>query len=514
MNKINRLILAAAALFAGLPQFARAFGPLANLVGEQAPFIMLVDDVPGLLEKTKDGPLAKTWNDPQVREFFAPLHERLKAAGVDDSLKQEIGYDTKELLAFATGGVLLAIPNLEGWQERGFGVPPVLLVVELGKNAARLQALLASKAYLEKTKLARATGQYAGATLHTDEFAVGKKTVAVSWLISGGNLYCGTSRELVTGALDAARAGGARDAFGKSERFLRMSERVGGGAQVLTAINSQAAYPVLDTFLKAQAANPGNRAGMMIDLANLGATLGLDALGDLYFATTFDKDFAGIASGLTYSAERGLLKIMLSFGDGPLPKPAFLPADSITTGVMKFKMDDCLAVLEEAVQAAMPMIFGYYQNSRAALNQQYGIDIKRDLIGSLGDDVHVIQRAPAGETPVPGQLDQAFVISLKDERLFSATVEKLVAGSGVGEAVLARREYLGATIYSNANSQQTGSTLGWAVANGHLIVGTGASVGAVEAVLQGMAGKVDSFWDKPQVVRALAETPADAIAFS
>ncbi|OAM87354.1 hypothetical protein OH491_00040 [Termitidicoccus mucosus] len=511
MNKIKRHLLVAAALLAGLLPSARAFGPLANLVGEQAPLVVLVNDVPGLVENWKEGPLARTWNDGQVREFFAPLHENLKTAEWDGMLKQQIGHSAKEILAFVRGGALIAIPSLEGWQERGREEPPVLLVAELGENTRKIEELLTSKAYMEKAKITRLTEHYAGATLYIDEFGGGKNVKSVAWLISDGNLYCSPSRQLVAVALDAARAGGVRDAFGKSERFLRMTERAGNNAHVLAAINFQAIYPVFDAYMKAQAANPENRAGMMIDLANLGSTLGLDALGDIYGAVTLGKDSAESMSGLTYSAGRGLLK-MLAFGEGPLPKPAFLPADSLTTVVGKFKISDSFTALEEVVQAALPMIFGYYQNTLSSLNQQYGIDIKRDLVGSLGDDFYMIQRAPAGETAVPGQLDQAVVISLQDERLFASTLGKLITGSGAGESILAKREYLGATLYSTAGAGA--NAFGWAVANGHLIIGFGASVGTVESVLQGMAGKIDSFWDKASVASALSEVPSDAFGFS
>jgi hypothetical protein len=512
---LSSIALLAAALLAGAPMSARAAAatPLANLVGEDAPVVLLSYDSPRQWADWQAGPMRKAWDDPQIREFFAPLRDKLDA--FNQKTKERLGHDLTELFSWARGDALLAIPTLDGLAAKR---PNLLCVVEYGENIGKVEALLRSDACAELLKLQkRDTERYADATLHIDEFAdaaaagAGDPGPRLVWLVDGGTLYCGTSRETVINALDAARAGGAAGAFGKSERLLRAGERLGGGAQFLMHVNLPPFYSLLDTFLKAQAASPDNKAATMVDFAGLGAILGLDALDSLFVASKYTADGVESVSGLTWSEARGLLKLF-TLGDGPAPRPAFLPPDSLTTAVARFDCAAAVAALEELVRRAVPMGFAYYQNALASLKQQQGIDLKRDVLDNLGDEFCFLQRKPAAGADMPGAMEQTLIISLKDETVFRATLDKLLAVTGAEERLFQKREYLGATIHTSA--QPTGSPFSWTAASGRFILGTGTGSDAVAAILQGMAGHAPSLWDDPGVARMMSDVPPDAIGLT
>lgn len=507
MNKIKCLLTAS--LLAVLPLSARAAAPLANLVGEDAPVIMLSRDIPGQWAEWHAHPMSKAWDDPQIREFFAPLRDKLDT--LNQKTKERLGHDLADLLSWTRGDAIIAIPTLDGVSADR---PNLLCVVEYGENLEKVKTLLLSDACKELLKLQkRDTERYADTTLYIDEFATaaGAPGRRMVWLADNGMLYCGTSRETVISAFESARAGGVANALGKSERLLRINERLGGDTQFLLHANLRPFYSLLDTFLKAQAANPNNKAAMMLDLASLGTSLGLDALDSFFVASKYSAEGSEAVTGITWSEARGLLGLF-TLSDGPAPRPAFLPADSLTTGVGRFDCAAAFSAVEEIVQRVVPMGFAYYQNTLASLRQQQGIDLKRDLIGNLGDEVCLIQRKPRAGVPVPGMLEQVFIISLKDETVFRAALDKLLAGTGAEERLFQKREYLGATIRTSA--QPASSSLSWTVANGRLILGTGADSDAIASVLQCMAGHAPSLWDDPEVVRMMSDVPSDAFGFT
>jgi hypothetical protein len=507
--------LAAAALLAIAP--APAATPLANLVAEDAPVVILVDSIPDLIKKWNASPLAKTWNDPEVREFFAPLKADMKASGAEDWLKQHFGHDAGELLSFARGGALLAVTDASNWWMAALsGTIPVLAVVELGDDAAKLEELLNSKAFQEKTRLLRESERYAGATLHTDRYGGEESRLArhrLVWTISEGSLYASPSRDLVAGALDAARAGGATNPFGKSERYLRMKERA-RDAQALLAMNLKTIVPVLDTLLKAQASNPSTQLARMFDLANLTSILGLDALEDFCAGARIADDWSEVTTSLTYAKADGLLRLLAVAGEGPFAQPGFLAADSLGAVSMRFNFPAVYDALLEIIRAACPLGHTMLESHLAAFNQNIGIDLRRDLIGVLGDDLFVIQRKPTEPGASPGAIDTAFVFPLKDGRLFEATLDTLRKATGLDSArVMSAREYLGATIHTLEPAARPGKqlTLSYAIQNRHFIIGT---VSAVESILQGMADRQDSIWRKPDIIDSLADVPGDAIGYS
>ncbi|MDR2673619.1 MAG: hypothetical protein LBC18_01805 [Opitutaceae bacterium] len=517
MNKIKRTLLLAAALPAIMPAPARAATPLADLVGEDAPLVVLVDNVPRLLRHWEGCPAARMLDDPEITGFFNPGHTPPVLPALDGLLRQDFGHGAKELLAFAQGGALFAIPNVEGLAQ---GRPPVLLIVELGGNAAKLEALLDSKAFREKTRLLRETTSHAGATLHYDRYG-GDSGFVMAWSINEGTLYCSPARDLVSGALDrvvaaiaAARAGGAPDAFGKSARHLRMKERAGGMPHALLAVDFREIVPLLDLMLKMQAAGAPGPAAAMLDLAHLTSHLGLDAARDFYVSARLAEEYAEITSGLTCTEERGLLKLMTAVQEGPFAQPPFLAADSLGFATARLSLPVFYDVLEEMLKGASPMMHAMFEHRIAAFNRQNGIDVKRDLLGSLGGDVFMVRRRPpAGDAP-PAAPDIAFVLPLKDERLFASTLNTLKKAAGLEDTGrLSARDHLGATIYTLEHGVNPGDRMFHAVVNGHFIIGISSTASAVESVIQGMTGKTASVWGRPEIIESLADVPGDAFAY-
>ncbi len=518
-----RHLLASAGLLALLaatltPGRAAAANPaLTDLVDDQTAFALVVPDAPALVRGWDVSPFARTWNDEQVVKFFGPLRAGMKIDTWDDQAKAATGKTVRELLALAKGGAILAVPtsffaDLAGGREPED--PPFFIAVELGDNAAVVEKL-ATDAAAKTEGLRVETTNYAGVLVHSElppspkEGAKpGMPSVTAMcqgiWLLS-------PNKDRVCAAIDAIHKGGLSNALGRSENYLRAQKRA-GSSHLIGYVDLQALYPVLDAAL--QKATAGQEGGP-VNPKTLLATLGFDIMHDACFTAEFGDSGVRLTSSFDYGEEKGLVRL-LAYGPGAAPRPAWIPAKWIGAGTGAFDLRAAYAALEQLLADASPPASGFVQAQLAQLNQQLGIDLKRDLIGSLGTEFVSGYALPPGTSPdqAPSfaELDQLIAVSIENPEAFTKALDALKGLLGPqAEQILVKREYLGNTLYSFTPPPEAKGVRGYtyAVANHFFLLGIG-SPATVENALQGMDGKHDSFWDRKDIRTALADAPETA----
>jgi len=264
-----------------------------------------------------------------------------------------------------------------------------------------------------------------------------------------------------------------------------------------------------------------NKPNLMgIDPESLLGALGLDALGEVYYAVRVGPKDSRMDFGLTYTEERGLLKLM-AYQPGPVPQPDWIPAKWPVVSIGRFSVPQAYAALEQLLDAISPMLSGMAQGQITALNRKLGIDLKRDLIGSLGDQLVSAYALPsgldAGQAPPWDQMDQLIALSLDNVDAFTQAIDALkqMAGGPAADQLFTKRDYLGQTIYTINTHTQPGAKpvrgFSYAIANRTLLVGVGSSA-PVENALQGMRDGQGAFWKRDDIKAALAGMPAEAAA--
>jgi hypothetical protein len=138
--------------------------PLVNLVDDQTVFAFSVTDAPALLRGWDAGPIASTWNDPQVVKFLAPLREELHVEEWDTESREATGLTIRELLALAEGEALVAVPSFDFSKLDDKTPPPFLIALEVGAQSAKLEKILADS--LAKKNLEDETELFAGVKVH------------------------------------------------------------------------------------------------------------------------------------------------------------------------------------------------------------------------------------------------------------------------------------------------------------------------------------------------------------
>lgn len=489
--------------------------PLVDLVDDRTLAAVSVPDAPALLAGWERTPLATTWADPAFVKFLAPLRQRMEVDAWDDRAKEATGLTVKELLALAEGEVLLALPSFDPGSAQGESGPPVFAALQIGTQQAKLAGMLSESA--KKSPGQEEAETYDGVEVTTylapkpaGGAAAGKPRF--SWALVDGIWLLSSQKERVFAAIDALKRGGVDGSLGKSERFLRTRERASGAA-ALVYINMPAIYPLMQQGVqKAAAKTEGRPNPMGIDPQAAFAALGLDALGECYLAFRSDAAESRLDCGLVYSEERGILKL-LAYEPGPAPRPDWIPAKWTSVSTGRFAFARAYQGLEELVDAISPLLSGIAQGQIRAYNRKLGIDLKRDLVGSLGTDLvsaYSLSSQP-GETATVDELDQLIAVTLTNEAAFTRCLEALKSLAGPAAAqMFAKREYLGNTIYSMQPAAAGRSKgVSYAIAGKTFLLGIG-SPSILESALQGMASAEGAYWKRDDVKALVARVPQEA----
>lgn len=491
--------------------------PLVNLVDENAPLVLSIHDVPLMLKNWERSPWAKTWNDEQMKKFLAPLRSQMKVDQWDEECKAATGYTLPELLQFATGEAMIAVTNTDftfgDEQENDRDKRPLLFALEVGNNASKIEKLITEND--EKHHVASRIEEFAGVKLHIYPVSEKDTTDNFSWAMVDGIWFFSLSKTELSKTIDTLQKGSATTPLGESERFLQIKNKT-GEANVTLVANLRTLHPLFKMALEAKAKQSGSNP-LGLPPEKLLSVLGVDALRDLYFGVKMEEGSTSFTGGLTYSERKGIIKV-LAYQDGPAPQPEFVSAKWITVNTARFSLPEAYSAIRELIEGLNPLAASMIQSQLQNLNQQLGIDLERDFIGSLGNEIIVANAMRPGtnaDAPSPvSDFDQLYTVSLKNPPAFTNAIEALKRMIGPqAEKLFVKREYLGQTIYTYAQNGAQAAQKGfsYAITPKYVFISVGSSA-VIETALQGLSAKQPTLWQLPEVKEALADVPEKAVS--
>jgi hypothetical protein len=555
MNHRSRLIIAALAMLAGCSKTnppaaaaapapapppavkpaepARASLPLVNLVSDNASAVVYIADTPAIMKNWPRTPWMKMWQDDQVRKYFAPMRAQLKVDDWDDRCKTYTGCTVPDLFGLATGQAIFVLSDLGAVLDaaKNKSDPPVLVAVEVGDNQAKIEKLIAdaeakqeAEAKDKDRRYSDTTEAFNGVTLHIRKLQAqdSAKQLPDIWAISDGIFYASPSKEFIQRTLAAAKQGGDDNPLGKSDGYRQMRQRV-GDAQIIFFANLKAMYPAAQKAITEQK-NPAAGPMAAFDPTTLLRALGMDAADEFYVAATIGETSADFNAGLTYRERRGVTKL-IEYSDGAPPRPQFVPGKCVSVSSLRFSLKNFYNTLEGTLGDVSPIFAGMFEGYVKNFNQRLGIDIKRDLIGNVGDQMIVassLDEAAPADAPLNERISQFYAFSLENTSAFNAALESVKRGM-FGESadkLFEKHSYLGHDIYAFSPPQPpaadgeppraAGPGFAYAVTDHWAFFGVGSAT-PVENALQGLDGAQPSFWDKAEVKRnLLADLPDNA----
>jgi hypothetical protein len=157
------------------------------------------------------------------------------------------------------------------------------------------------------------------------------------------------------------------------------------------------------------------------------------------------------------STRRGLFK-MIAFEKKDAMPPPFVPADAVKFSRWRLDLQKSWATLESAVTEAFPPAAGALKMmlDTAGKDKDANFDLRKSLLGNLGDDILTWQKAPRKPTLEDLNSPPSLVLisSPRAEQLASAI--GALAGLMPGGGKLKEREFLGRKIYSLGMPSQRG----------------------------------------------------------
>lgn len=517
MNRSIRLaaclVLAAATAKAALPTPAK-------LLPKDTLFVLTVPDWAKASESMSGSGGGRLWSDPAMKAFRDNFEKRFSEKVVG-AMEKDLGIKVSDYTGLARGQMTLAVVQ-DGWKGDPDTEPGLILVLDAKDKADVLKTRLGEV----RRKLADAKKPVKVEKIRDVEFA--SVTIDLPDDDEAGDEQDKKAAEPKAGANKETVWFGQVDTALVVSSSAKTLEKVvagmGGGsseslAEEPTFQASEAAWfrnasafgwvhfvPLYRVLAQAIAGNQGADA-MGVDPKAALKAVGLEGLKTISMAWTPGSDGDGglLSFSIPESQRVGLFKMLAVPAKEAAPLP-FIPADAVKFQRWRIDGQRMWATLEETLAAVSPQLNGFVQLmvAQAGKDKDPSFDLKKNVVGNLGDDLVSYGKAPQGSSieDLANPPSVMLVGSASPDSLAGGI--KLAAGALGGSNDDAKdREFNGKKIRSMrtpAGPGGKGGRMEMASASGYAVFsGTPA---LLEEVLRSAESPGKSLRDDPALVRA------------
>ncbi len=369
-----------------------------------------VPDCADACSEWKAGAMVKLWSDPAMQPFRANFTNQWQHE-VLDRLEQEWGVRPADYAPLLQGQLTLALVA-NGWPATPGKRPGWLVALdvrdheeELTNQLSAWRAKLTESGRTLRTEKIR-DAEFTGISISEGELrnalsAGGKsntgavRPIEIWFGQSDTVLWLGDQRDVLEQAL-ARQAGNGEAALKSNPDFSTAYEAGMGSAQAYGWVHVK---PLVDYVLSRESSADGSADGAMgmLQPSKILPALGLQGLRSISF--NLSSAAAGMTAevrvGIPASARTGLFKMILPDRKDAGP-PNFVPADTCRFQRVRVDLREAWQALEDTVYAILPTARGVVDLMFQSVgkDQDPNYDLRKELIGNLGDDVMVIEQPP------------------------------------------------------------------------------------------------------------------------
>ena len=415
-SKILRpLVLAAlAASLAVTAPLRAAIPPAENLLPSDTLFVLTAPDCAAFRAAMHESPQLMLWGDPAMKPFHDKFMAKLNAAFFGP-LEKDLGMKVADFADLPQGQLTFAVTQ-NGWSGTGDSTPGMVLLLDAKDKSDALKSTLAT---LQK-KWADAGKKITTENVRGIKFSA--VPLSTNDLPSSLGMTFGTRRgatpgkagEIIIGQFEsllivsttlkavepiAARlTGSSAPALIDNAVFAADKSAQFRDAPAYYAwFNAKALFGVLSKVADSQA-NPTAQISPAKVLAASGLT-GLKSM-SVVMRESHDGSEADFYLSVPEASRAGLFKMLAAAAKDGNPPP-FVPADAVK--FWRWRLDGqkewatLESMLQEVYPAAMTMINSAIAMTDASSQAKHpDFDLKKNLIGNLGNDVINYQRAATG----------------------------------------------------------------------------------------------------------------------
>jgi len=454
-------------------------------------------------ERFDQGPLGAFWRDEAMQAFTAKPREEWNKKMAE--IKAKDGITPEDVISVVTGQAAIALYPIEGKSD-----PAVLILADIGDHEEKLRELVrdTEKQLIESQGYRRDEEEFRGTTIVSylkEAEEEGAEPERAAWLLDGKTFALAEDTETLKQMLVRKEAGG-EGTLAARELYQRTRGRVGArGGEVFMYVDAPNIWKV------AQAAGDVDEEAMRIldvlgimSIESLGVQMALEP------TAVSARIFLAVKGPKT-----GILKLF-DAKNTALNPPAFAPSDAVTAGAFALDIpaiwEEFRKALDKFQEGLTMQLDGFLQ----MMQQQTGVDIVGDILGTLGTELTFQMRAPeqmpgadeSTPTSIPGSFPHVTItMQVKDRERLEGAIDKLMAMAG---PAVATQDYLGVKL--RAIQTPMGVTPGLAVLPDRLVFSM-ATEDLKDAVTR-YGKSVKGLLDREDIAAALGTLPPDRIYVS
>ncbi len=500
----------------GFPVVASIPAP-EKLLPDDTLILMTAPDFAKLRESYAKMPQRLFWDDPAMKGFTDKFVAKWNEEFVEP-LERELDIKCADYFSLLQGQLTFALTQ-NGWQGQEDQPPGLLFLLDARDKSDQLKKNLADlrKKWIDRGKVLRTE------KIRDVEFTVMPvssndvpKTMRRFFPPSQPVQELGDENkpqkpapknELVIGQMDSLLilgnstkavekvvirlGGGSLPALADSAAYQATHQALFRDAPLYGWINTKALF---DAWLRKteQKENPEAPNPFDPNFDKILPAIGLTGLKTLSasFRDTPEGGLLQVFLNVPESSRQGLFKILAGEAKEWTPPP-FVPADAIKFQRWRLDGQKAWATLEKILSDISPQAIGTLNflldsANTYAKDKDPGFDIRKNLLGNLGDDVISYEKAPRGTSSADLRSPPSLFLlgSPRAEELAAALKSILVFLSQQAGSAPEQREFLGRKIYSVAlrgislpGAKPTGArTLHYSASNGYLALSTDVSM--------------------------------------
>jgi hypothetical protein len=510
---LGLLLWATVSTRAGIP------GP-ENLLPDDTLVVVTAPDFTRLKEAWNKLPQTQCWNDPAMKPFKDKFLKKWKE-DLKDPLERELGIKLDSYSELLQGQITFAVTQ-NGWQGEEDQSPGVLLLVDSKDKSSQLKKNLADlrKKWVD-----------AGKNLKTEKV----REIEFTILPLSSNDVPKTLRKLLPKSDKVEELGDEKESkkeparedlvVGQADSLLVVGNSMKAVEKVVIRLAGGSAPPLADNptyqanhmalfrtaplyawvnarvfielWLKEAAQKKDNpdapnpfdfKPDKIVTALGLG---GLKAVA-LTFQDSSEGQFFQVFAGVPEANRQGLFKILAGVAKETMPPP-FVPGDAVKFRRYRIDGQRAWATLEKILADISPQMIGGVNflldsaNSMAK-DKDPGFDIRKNLLGNLGDDLISYDKTSRGKTAADlAAAPSIFLLgSPNPEQFVGALKSILVFISQQAGTPPEEREFLGRKIYSmrlgamgmgmSGGGGSAHSTLHYAASGGYVAFSTDVAI--------------------------------------
>ena len=524
-------------LFVGIADVLVAKSKLLERIPSDSVLVVSVDDWSDFSEKIEDGPFGLFAKSPAWRKMSEWMEDEFESGfGEEEPALEEMIEQMKEWKDSFKGGLAMSVGGFDkmmgtlsdGTEFQDLPPPSAIFLLETEKTDKDLVKTLRWM----KKEIKRSDGDFgwdrskvAGTEVHwigTKKSKDNEKAAVfikekIFHLILGGEENV---REALLLGSDASSK-----AISDNDQYLDLFDEIGDGDARLF-MNFKPLVSMMEELVEnSKFELPENPFGMKTE--GLMEALGLDSLDCLGLQIDASDESFSLSSAFFVTKYDGIFSLMEDDGK-KANLHSFVPPGLMSASSVRYDLSKLWPKMEEMMKEMSPQLFLLVNSQIQAFEDQIGVPFRKNVLGSLGDDLVSFSRLNADWAENVSQLfsdeldddeldeldasqlssptSDVYAISLRDPKLFDQALRATMDGATKGADMFVERKHKGTLIRSMRGLEQAGVSLSYAVTDKWLLLTMGEDQ-FLNQVIDRMQSDQKSLWDRKDVKSALRDFP-------